>query len=142
MVKSTKDEPMVHNGFKLPFTARKVSLDILDACNTRIANLSRDPDFNGLFVHGGPEVPAHDFLQSSVAVMRNLADNVLKPAEELGLPFITMVDQLEASGKKQMKFKSGPEGVEYVAKDDTINSVYDSVKVLSDKFEAMELDPR
>lgn len=142
MVKSQKDEPMDHGGVSLPFTPSKVSLDILDACNRRVAGLAGDPAFDGVFVHGGAEVPDKEFLESSVAVMRQLADNVLKPAEELGLPFVEMVDQLAASGKRQMKFKSGPDGVEYQAKDDVIHGVDDAMSKLSEKFEAMTVDKR
>jgi len=70
--------------------------------------------------------------------MRQLADNVQKPAEELGIPFVEMVDQLAASGKKQMKFQSG--SVEYQAKEDVILSVDEAIRDLGNKFEAMTVD--
>ena len=54
-----------------------------------------------------------DFVKASTVVLRDLADNVLKPSEELGKPFVQMVDELADSGKKTMKFKSGE--TEYVA---------------------------
>jgi len=141
-VKSLKDEPMDHKGVVLPFTPSKVSLDILDSCNRKLATLAKDPLYSDLFVHGGPDVNEQDFLKNSVMVMRQLADNVLKPAEELGMPFVQMVDTLESSGKKQLKFRSGPDGVEYEAKDAVIRSVDEAVRALSDKFEAMAIDSR
>lgn len=137
-VKSQKDEPLVHKGVTLPFTPAKVSLEILDACNRKLAAVARDPAFAGLFVRGSAETPDEEFLGSSVFVMRQLADNVLKPAEELGLPFVEMVDQLAASGKKQMTFDS--DGVKYQAKDEVINSVGDALSELSRKFESMTVD--
>mmetsp|Transcript_22338 Transcript_22338/g.64151 ORF Transcript_22338/g.64151 Transcript_22338/m.64151 type:complete len:357 (-) Transcript_22338:137-1207(-) len=137
MVKSQKDEPTVHKGFTLPITPTKVSLDILDACNQRICAVASDPAFEGLFVHGGPSVPDADFLKASVAVMKMLADNVLKPSEECGLPFVEMLDQLVASGKKSMTFKSGD--IKYDAKDDVITNVADAMEALSSKFEAMSV---
>merc|ERR1711879_14794 len=114
-----------------PFTPTKVSLDILDTCNERLWTLSQQ--LEGLFVHH--EAPQADFVQSSTLVQRQLADNVLKPSEELGIPFVRMVGQLEASGKKSMKFKSG--GVEYDAKDSVINGVDEAMRALGSKFEAM-----
>jgi len=137
-VNCLKYEPCVHNGYSLPFTPSKVNLDILDACNARVARMAKDPELPNLFVHGGPEIADKDFLASSTAVMRQLADNVQKPAEELGMPFVEMVDQLAASGKKQMKFQSG--SVEYQAKEDVIHSVDAAIRDLSDKFEAMTVD--
>jgi len=142
MVKSQKDEPMNHGGVMLPMTPSKVSLDILDSCNRRVADLSRDPEFAGLFAHGGPDVPERDFLGNSVAVVRQFADNVLKPAEELGIPFVHMVDELQASGQKQMKFRSGPDGVDYSAQDAVIRGVDEAIRCLGDKFEAMSVDAR
>lgn len=138
MVKSQKDEPCDHGGMTLPFTPAKISLEILDACNKKLAAVARDPNFAGLFVHGSPETPDEEFLRSSVAVMRQLADNVLKPAEELGMPFVEMVDKLAASGKKQMTFEG--DGIKYQAKDDVINTVGDAISEISRKFEAMTVD--
>merc|ERR1719473_2116287 len=105
---------MEHNGNTLPFTTTKVSLDILDTCNERLCQLRKD--LAGLFVHG--ESSDGDFLKNTTTILRQLADNVLKPSEEMGKPFVQMVDELAASGKKSMKFKSG--GVEYDANEKTI----------------------
>merc|ERR1719414_1333519 len=138
-VKVLKDEPCSHTGkvgdagMELPFTPTKVSLDILDACNARLyASMQQLP---GLFVHD--DLGEAAFVLSSVLVRRQLADNVLKPSEELGMPFARMVEELASSGKKSMKFKSG--GVEYEAKDSTIQNVDDSIQSLASKLEAMAI---
>lgn len=137
-VKSQKDEPMKHGSLDIPFTPSKVSLDIIDACSKRVYNVNQE--LPGLFVHGAAS--QEDFLANTTCVLRQLADNVLKPAEELGMPFVEMVDQLAASGKKQMKFKSGPDGVEYQAGDSVIHGVDEAIRFIEDKFEAMSLDGR
>jgi cellulose biosynthesis protein BcsQ len=135
-VKALKDEPCHHQGrlgeLQLPFTPTKVSLDILDACNARLHRISQQ--LPGLFKHGCEEVS--DFMRSSMLVQRQMADNVLKPSEELGLPFVHMVEQL--GGRKSLKFKSGD--VEYQASDSVINGVSESVETLWAKMEAMSLD--
>jgi cellulose biosynthesis protein BcsQ len=134
-VKSNKDEPMVHNGTSLSFTPTKVNLDILDACNTRLLAIRKD--LPGIFVHD--EAPDADFIKASTVVLRSLADNVLKPSEELGKPFVQIVDDLAASGKKTMKFNSG--GTEYSAADSVIANVDNSLREIEAKFEAMSLGP-
>lgn len=138
MVKSQKDEPVTRGGMTLPFTPAQVSCQILDACNKNLFAVASDPAFAGLFVRGSPDTPEEEFLANSVAVMRQLADNVLKPSEELGQPFVQMVDSLNASGKKQLTFES--EGVKYQAKEDVVRSVDEAVCELSRKFEAMSVD--
>jgi len=138
-VKSLKDEALTHRSrlgdleMQLPFTPTKVSLDILDACNERLYDISQQ--LGGVFVHHQASQVA--FVQASTLIQRQLADNVLKPSEELGIPFVKMVSQLAASGKKSMKFKSG--GVEYDAKDSVINGVDEAMRALGSKFEAMQL---
>lgn len=131
MVKSLKDEPFEHGGIWFPFTPTKVSLDILDACNKRLYKLSQD--LGDLFVHR--EAAEQPFVESSTAVLRQLADNVLKPSEELGQPFVQMVDNLGT--KKTLKFKSGD--VVYETKDAVLHGVNDAMKTIEDKFEAMSL---
>lgn len=133
-VKSNKDEPMVYNGNSLPFTPTKVNLDILDACNTRILSIRKD--LPGLFAHD--EAPDADFIKASTVVLRSLADNVLKPSEELGKPFVQIVDDLAASGKKTMKFNSG--GTEYSAAESVIVNVDNSLREIEAKFETMCLE--
>jgi len=136
-VKSLKDEPCTHRGrlgelgLELPFTPTKVCLDILDACNSRLFSISQE--LEGLFVHHKADEAA--FVQTSTAVQRQLADNVLKPSEELGMPFVNMVSKLAESGKKSMKFKSGD--VEYDAKDQVIQGVDSAMRELEHKFESM-----
>eukprot|EP00419_Tripos_fusus_P010858 CAMPEP_0172656276 /NCGR_PEP_ID=MMETSP1074-20121228/1261_1 /TAXON_ID=2916 /ORGANISM="Ceratium fusus, Strain PA161109" /LENGTH=362 /DNA_ID=CAMNT_0013471093 /DNA_START=8 /DNA_END=1096 /DNA_ORIENTATION=- len=138
-VKSLKDEPCSHRGqlgdlgLELPFTPTKVCLSILDDCNAKLYGFSQD--LPGLFVHHEAGMAA--FIQTSTFVQRQLADNVLKPSEELGMPFVTMVDQLEASGKKSMKFSSG--SVEYDTKDSVIHGVSHAMLELEAKMEAMTL---
>merc|ERR1712139_368319 len=97
------DGPMEYKGNTLSFSPTKVNLDILDACNARVAGLRKV--LPGLFVHG--EASDADFVQASTVVLRQLADNVLKPSEEFGKPFVQMVEELATSGKKTMKFQSG-----------------------------------
>lgn len=132
-VKSLKDEPMEHNGTALPFTPTKVNLDILDACNKRLLKIRED--LPGLFVHDGASDA--DFVKDSATILRQLADNVLKPSEELGRPFVEMVDDLTASGRKTMKFQSGH--TEYTAADSVISNVDNSLRNIEAKFEAMSL---
>jgi len=132
-VKTLKDEPTVHNGMQLPFTPTKVCCDILDACNKRLLKVKQD--LPGLFVHA--DAADADFLKASTTVLRSLADNVLKPSEELGLPFVEIVDRLNASGKKSMKFKSGD--VEYSTADGVILNTDEAIRNIEAKFEAMSL---
>jgi len=134
-VKSIKDGEMQHNGTTLPFTPAKVNLDILDACNARVADIRKD--LPGLFVHG--DTSDDNFIKTSTTVLRQLADNVLKPSEELGLPFVRIVNQLAESGKSSLKFKSG--SVEYTAAESLITSVDASLQHIEQKFEAIILDP-
>jgi len=134
-VKSLKDEPMNYNGHSLPFTPTKVNLDILDACNKRLCDVRRD--LPGTFAHAEAADP--DFLKATTTILRQLADNVLRPSEELGKPFVAMVDELAASGKKSMKFQSG--STEYVAQDSVIAGADDSLRNIESKFEAMSLGP-
>lgn len=135
-VKSNKDEPMEYKGTKLPFTPTKVNLDILDSCNSRLCKLRQD--LPGLFVHD--EASDADFVEAATTVLRQLADNVLRPSEELGKPFVKMVDELAASGRKTMKFQSGD--TEYTAADSVIANVDDALRNIEAKFEAMSLGPR
>jgi cellulose biosynthesis protein BcsQ len=132
-VKTLKDEPTEHNGMQLPFTPTKVCCDILDACNRRLLKVRAD--LPGLFVHD--EAADADFLKATTTVLRSLADNVLKPSEELGLPFVEMVDRLTASGKKSMKFKSGD--VEYSTAEGVIMNTDEAIRSIEAKFEAMHL---
>lgn len=132
-VKSLKDEPFSHEGSMLSFTPTKVNLDIWKSCNKRLYDLSLK--LPNLFVHG--EASEDEFTRSSTTLLRQLADNVLKPSEELGLPFVEMIDKLNASGKKSMKFKSGD--VEYVAQDSTLMGVDEAMRSIEAKFEAMSL---
>jgi len=134
-VKVQKDEPMEWKGNMLPFTPTKVNLDILDACNARVNAIRKE--LPGLFVHD--EAGDVDFVKATTTILRSLADNVLKPSEELGKPFVAMVDELAASGKKTMKFQSG--STEYTAADTVINNVDDSLRNIEAKFEAMCLGP-
>jgi len=131
LVKSLKDEPCQHGALHLPFTPAKVNLEILDTCNERVFNMSQE--LPGVFVHG--EASHEDFVRGSTSILRQLADTVLKPSEELGIPFVQMVDQISASGKKTMKFKTGD--VEYATTDAVIGGVDSAVRALADKFEAM-----
>jgi len=134
-VRSLKDEGCEYRGMKLPFTPTKVNMDILDSCNRRVYKNAQE--LEGLFVHAGSDET--DFIHSSTITLKQLPDNVLKPSEELGIPFVEMVNRVASSGKKTMKFASG--SVEYDAKGETIDTVLDSIKTIEDKFEAMSISP-
>jgi len=138
LVKSSKETPekeAAERGFS--FTPTKVALDILDACNKRLFALAQDPEMPGLFVHSGEEVSEQDFVAASTFVMRQLADNVQKPAEELGMPFVQMVEALAAKGTKSMPFKTGD--VVYKADAEQIQNVDKAMKALGRKFEILSL---
>jgi len=137
LVRSLKEGSFEHNGTEIPFMPSKISLDILDACNSRLVRSMRDRELPNLFVHGREEVSDAEFIQSSTAVVRHFADNVQKPAEELGMPFAAMAAQLSASGNKQLKFKS--EGVAYDAKAEQIEHVQQAIDMLACKFQGMSL---
>eukprot|EP00435_Cladocopium_sp_Y103_P017206 s2255_g4.t1 len=130
-VKVQKDEPMDYRGMPIPFTPTKVCMDILESCNARLYRNAQE--LPGLFVH----TPASqvDFIKCSTAVLRVLADNVLKPSEELGLPVAEMEARISESGKKTMKFQSGD--IAYDAKGETISNVMDGLKQLEEKFEVL-----
>lgn len=128
-VKSIKDEPCVHEGMPLSFTPTKVSLDILHACNERLVATAQD--LPGLFVHD-PEVDT--FLQSSMVMLRQFADNVLKPSEELGQPFVDMASCLKLSGRKVLKFETAG-GVAYEAKSVVIEAANDAFFQVDAKLE-------
>eukprot|EP00434_Breviolum_minutum_P028467 symbB.v1.2.025184.t1/scaffold2422.1/size79552/4 len=135
-----KDEPMDYRGMPIPFTPTKVCMDILESCNARLYRSAQemmfgDDELTGLFVHT-PESQV-DFVKCSTAVLRVLADNVLKPSEELGLPVAEMESRISESGKKTMKFQSGD--IAYDTKGETISNVMDGLKQLEEKFEAMSL---
>mmetsp|Transcript_29172 Transcript_29172/g.54681 ORF Transcript_29172/g.54681 Transcript_29172/m.54681 type:complete len:353 (+) Transcript_29172:90-1148(+) len=133
-VKVLKDDSVEYHGMQLPFTPTKVCMDILESCNQRLYSSAQELD--GLFVHAGESQA--DFIRSSTAVLRVLADNVLKPSEEMGLPVVQMVNQLAESGKKTMKFQSGD--IAYDTKAETVSNVMDGLKQLEEKFEAMALN--
>ncbi|CAJ1364633.1 unnamed protein product [Effrenium voratum] len=133
-VKVLKDEPVDYHGTLIPFTPTKVCMDILESCNARLYRSAQE--LEGLFVHAAESQA--DFVKSSTAVLRVLADNVLRPSEELGMPVVEMVNRLTESGKKTMKFQSGD--IQYDTKGETITNVMDGLKQLEDKFEAMCLN--
>lgn len=135
-VKVLKDDPCTYRGFELPFTPTKVSLDILNACNARILAACRE--MPGLFVHH--EANDEAFVQRSTLVLRQLADNVLKPSEELGQPFIEMARSLEASGKKTIKFQSGD--VEYDTKASVVANANEAMAEIEAKFGAVSISGR
>jgi len=138
LVKSLKEKPEKEAEERgLSFTPTKVSLDILDACNKRLFANAQAPDMPGLFAHGGEGVSEQDFVAASTFVMRQLADNVQKPAEELGMPFVRMVEALEAKGTKSMPFKTGD--VVYKADAEQIHNVDEAMKALGKKFEMMSV---
>lgn len=132
MVKVLKDEPCENEGSHLSFTPTKISLDILRACNRRLLATAKElPD---LFVH---EVDDAGFVNRSTVMLRQLADNVLKPSEELGQPFVQMSSQLKESGKKTLKFQSGD--IVYETKSTVVEAVDEALGELSRKFNLMSL---
>jgi len=121
----------------LNFTPTKICMDILDACNERLWACAKDSDMPGLFVHGSA-VSKDEFVRASTYVFRQLADNVQKPAEELGMPFAEMVRQIDERGTTKMKLATG--GVVYEADAKTIHNVDEAMRGLERTFEAMTID--
>lgn len=132
-VDANKNEPCEHNGYQLPFTPTLVNIDVLDNCNQRVTKLRTD--LPGLFVH--EQAADLDFVKDSTIVCRRLADNVLKPSEELGRPFVSMVDELERRKVKTLKFQSG--STSYSAAEAVISGADAQLQAISAKFEAMSL---
>jgi hypothetical protein len=126
-------EPMDYKGVRIPFTPTKVNLDILDTCNRRLFGLSQS--LEGLFVHG--EASEEEFFRSSACLLKQLPDNVLKPSEETGEPFVEMMRRLDESGKKSLMFKTGE--AEYTAQEKVIQGANAAMEELESKFEAMVL---
>jgi len=126
-VKTAKDEPCAHKGNEYPFTPQKVSLEILDSCNKKVFDVSGQ--LPGLFVHDGKA--EDDFAKASTTIFRQVADNVLKPSEEMGYPWCQMLSDL--GGKKSQKFTSG--GVEYSAGSDVIETCVKNLDVVYAKLE-------
>merc|ERR1712242_79521 len=139
MVTSRKEEVEgIAAQLGLSFTPTKICMDILDACNERLWANSKDPDMAGLFVHGGELAAKDDFVRASTFVFRQLANNVQKPAEELGMPFAEMVRQIDERGTTKMKLATG--GVVYEADAKTIHNVDEAMRGLERTFEAMTID--
>jgi hypothetical protein len=127
-VKTQKDEPCAHKGNEFPFTPQKVSLEILDSCNQKVFDVNEQ--LPGLFVNHG--MGFEEFAKASTTILRQVADNVLKPSEEMGYPWCVM--QADLGGKKSQKFVSG--GVEYSASSDTIDSCVTNLNFISRKVQA------
>merc|ERR1712098_172315 len=118
-----------HKGNEFPFTPQKVSLEILDSCNKKVFDINRQ--LPGLFVHSDVAEP-ENFAKAGTTILRQVADNVLKPSEEMGYPWCVMLDDL--AGKKSKKFTSG--GVEYTAGDDVIAGVTSNIEFILAKLQA------
>ena len=73
--KSLTNDACSHSGMTLSFTPTKVALDIPESCNKRLRSLANEPP--AVFVLGG----ADDFFETSTVVLRQFADNVLRPSE-------------------------------------------------------------
>ena len=73
--KSLENDACSHSGMTLSFTPTKVALDILDSCNKRLRSLANE--LPAVFVLGD----ADDFVETSTVVLRQFADNVLRPSE-------------------------------------------------------------
>merc|ERR1712241_1567896 len=121
----------------LSFTPPKICMDILDACNERLWASAKDSDMPGLFVHGSA-VSKDEFVRASTYVFRQLADNVQKPAEELGMPFAEMVRKIDERGTTKIKLATC--GVVYEAAAKTIHNVDEAMRGLERTFEAMTID--
>jgi len=91
-VKAYRDEPCEHAGMSLPFRPTKVTLDILDKCSARLFETKQQLRSSGLFLQGDAGQEA--FAQQSVVVVREFADSVLKPSEELGVPVARMLEDI------------------------------------------------
>ena len=73
--KSLENDACSHSGMTLSFTPTKVALDILDSCNKRLRSLANE--LPAVFVLGDLD----DFVETSTVVLRQFADNVLRPSE-------------------------------------------------------------
>jgi len=127
-VKTQKDEPCTHKGNDFPFTPQKVSLEILDAVNKKVYDINGE--LPNLFVSSGKS--EEEFTKASTTILRQVADNVLKPSEEMGYPWCQMMADL--GGKKSQKYTSG--GVEYSASADVIEHCTKNLDVIYGKLEA------
>jgi len=132
-VQVTNNTAIDYRGMQIPFTPTAVSKDIMDACNKRMFATSKD--LPGLFVHDG--AGDSDFIKNSTAALRQLADSVIKPSEELGMPVSAMVKKLQESGKKSVKHETG--SVTYTTSEEQIKPVMAGLEFIEERFEAMML---
>lgn len=132
-VKSYRDEPCEHAGMSLPFRPTKVTLDILDKCNAHLFETKQHLQSSGLFLQGDAGQDA--FAQQSVVVVREFADNVLKPSEDLGVPVARMVKDI--GSRTSLPFES--DGLKFEAKRDTVEAVDRNIEALIGRLASMAL---
>lgn len=134
-MKAYKNEPTTYRGQELPFTSTEVSMDILDACNERLYGIAKD--LPGLFVHDAEVLGSVDWSNVSTAALKSLPDTVMKPSEELGVPFVKIAQDLAASGKKRITHRTG--NVEYSSANTEVDDVEKSLAVVEQKLDALSL---
>jgi len=132
-VKAYRDEPCEHAGMRLPFRPTKVSLDILDKCNARLFDTKQKLQSSGLFLHSDADQQA--FAQQSVVVVREFADNVLKPSEDLGVPVARMLEDM--GSRSSLPFQS--DGVKFEASRSTVEAVDGNIEALTGRLASMVL---
>jgi len=132
-VKAYRDEPCEHAGMILPFQPTKVTLDILAQCNARLFETKEQLKGSGLFLQGGADQQA--FAQQSVVVVREFADNVLKPSEDLGVPVARMLEDI--GSRKSLPFES--DGLKFEASRATVEAADGNIEALSGKLASMAL---
>eukprot|EP00811_Abedinium_folium_P035964 NODE_8714_length_1474_cov_8.576095.p1 GENE.NODE_8714_length_1474_cov_8.576095~~NODE_8714_length_1474_cov_8.576095.p1 ORF type:complete len:408 (-),score=102.39 NODE_8714_length_1474_cov_8.576095:131-1354(-) len=134
MVNSVKDEPCDYNGIVAPFQMTKVVQSIWNSCNSQLFQVAQDhPD---LFISSAAD--EQDFARKSTVLMRLFADNVLKPSEELGKPFSSMIDEIERRGTATIAFTSGP--VQYSTSATVLRGADEAVQMLCCQLKEMSLE--
>ena len=73
--KSLENDACSHSGMTLSFTPTKVALDKPESRNKRLRSLAYE--LPAVFVLGDLD----DFVETSTVVLRQFADNVLRPSE-------------------------------------------------------------
>lgn len=132
-VKAYRDEPCEHAGMSLPFRPTKITLDILDKCNARLFETKQQLQSSGLFLQGDVDLQA--FTQQSVVVVREFADNVLKPSEDLGMPVARMREDM--GSRTSLPFQS--DGLKFDASRSTVEAVDGNIEALTGRLASMAL---
>ena len=74
--KSLENDTCSHSGMTLSFAPTKVALDIPESCNKRLRSLASE--LPAVFAHSD----ADEFVETPTVVLRQFADNALRPSED------------------------------------------------------------